>query len=133
MDQVQKLPKEGLHPAGLSSPDDPLQRSEIIEWLLRRQESFIGSSYYYIREDRGRHVICRMSITGSCLYSVEIINPTEHGISGEEISNVVRFTGEGTEIPGHYHIDVHIEHKLRNVLMPGQKIGNMVKKIPDRP
>ena len=133
MDRVQRFPKEGLRPEWLSSQDDPLQRSELIEWLLRRQESFIGSSYYYIREDRGGHVICRMSLTGGCLYSVEIINHTGYGISVEEIGNAAGLPGESPEIPGHCHIDIHIEHKLRNVLMPGQKNGDAIEKIPDRP
>jgi hypothetical protein len=116
MVQAQKFPERGLHPGRTFGPDDPLQYSEIIEWLLDRQESFIGSSYYYIREDKGRFVICRMSITGGCLYSVDIIDHIGHGITGEDITDAVRFTIGEECVPGHYHIDVHIEHKLRTLL-----------------
>jgi hypothetical protein len=105
-----------MYPGRVSGADDPLRYSGIIEWLLSRQESFIGSSYYYIREDRDHYVLCCLSITGGCLYSVDIIDHIGHGITSGDMDDAVRVTSDSPEIPGHYHIDIHIEHKLRTLL-----------------
>ena|SRR5271157_2903386 len=116
MVQAQKVPEHGLPSGTLFGRDDPLQYSEIIEWLLDRPESFIGSSYFYIRSGGDRSVICRMNITGGCLYSIDVINHGEHGITDDDIAEAVRLAPGDTEIPGHCHIDIHIEHKLRTLL-----------------
>ena len=114
--QAQKIPDGGLHPVEATSADDPLRFSGIVEWLLGRQESFIGSSYYYIREDDCQCVLCCLSITGGCLYSVDITDHTAYGISADDIDDAIRKTGGSPGIPGHHHIDIHIERKLRTHL-----------------
>jgi len=96
--------------------NDPLRCSEIIDWLGERQESFVGSSYYYIRKSREQYVICRLKISGGILYSIDVINHDEHGISDDDIADAVRSSEEEPEIPGHYHIDRYIEQKLRTLL-----------------
>ncbi|HTY14545.1 MAG TPA: hypothetical protein VMC42_02455 [Methanoregulaceae archaeon] len=116
MVQAQKIPDPRLHPGRVSGADDPLRYSGIIEWLLDRQESFIGSSYYYIREEQEGCVLCCLSITGGCLYSVDVIDHIGYGITGEDIDDAIRNTSCDPEIPGHFHINIHIEHKLRTLL-----------------
>ncbi len=116
MVQVQKIIDRGVYPGIVSGPDDPLRYSGTIEWLVDRRESFIGSSYYYIREDQDQCVLCCLSITGGCLYSVDVIDHIGYGISNEDIDEAVRMTEEDPVIPGHFHIDIHIENKLRTLL-----------------
>jgi hypothetical protein len=115
MVQAQKIQDRELHTGEVSRADDPLRYSGIIEWLLGRQESFIGSSYYYIREDQDRCVLCCLSITGGYLYSVDVIDHIGHGISNEDIDEAVRMIEGDPVIPGHFHIDIHIENKLRTL------------------
>jgi hypothetical protein len=112
----QKILKNGLPPGTGSGSNDPMQSSEIIDWLVERQESFVGSSYYYIREGREQFVICRLKISGGYLYSIDVIDHEEHGISNDDIADAVRSSDGEPEIPGHYHIDRHIEQKLRTLL-----------------
>ncbi|HVP94511.1 MAG TPA: hypothetical protein VMS89_04985 [Methanoregulaceae archaeon] len=118
MVQLQKVRETGEETSEKGQPirtfasDDPMQYSEIIEWIEGRRESFVGSSYYYIREDRERPVICRMKITGGYLYSIDVIDHDEHGITDDEIAHAIRFSGDEPDIPGHYHIDGHIGRKL---------------------
>jgi len=112
----QKVHKNRKPPAMAFGSNDPLQCSEIIDWVVGRQESFIGSSYYYIWKSREQNVICRLKICGGHLYSIDIINHDGHGISDDDIADAVRLSGEEPEIPGHYHIDRYIEQKLRTLL-----------------
>jgi hypothetical protein len=116
MVQAQKISDWELYPGRVSGADDPLRYSGIIEWLLGRQESFIGSSYYYIRKDQDQCVLCCLSITGGCLYSVDVIDHIGYGISDEDIDDAVRTIEDDPIIPGHFHIDIHIESKLRTLL-----------------
>lgn len=116
MVQAQKIPDWGSHLGGVSRVEDPLRYSGIIEWLLGRQESFIGSSYYYIREEQDEYVLCCLSVTGGYLYSLDVIDHAGLGISGNDIDDAVRMAECDSVIPGHFHIDVLIENKLRTLL-----------------
>jgi len=112
----QKTRANCLPPEMSFGSGDPLQSSEIIAWLGERQESYVGSSYYYIRSNQEQYAICQVKISGSNLYSIDVINHEEHGISDDDIADAVRSFVEEPEIPGHYHIDKYIEQKLRTLL-----------------
>jgi hypothetical protein len=99
-----------------SEHQDPMRYSEILEWLSDSRESYIGSSYYYIRSGSDDPVICRLNITGGSLYSMEVINHSRYGITDEDLDEAVLYQEEEPEIPGHYQISIHIEKKLRAIL-----------------
>ena len=99
-----------------SGPQDPMRYLEVLEWLSDRRESYIGSSYYYIRSGRDIPTICRLNISGGSLYSMEVIDHSQYGITNEDIDEAILYRDEETEIPGHYQISIHIEKKLRTIL-----------------
>ncbi len=99
-----------------SGPQDPMRYSEVLEWLSDRRESYIGSSYYYIRTGGDNPTICRLTISGGSLYAMEEIDHSQYGITDEDIDQAVLYRDEETEIPGHYPISIHIEKKLRTIL-----------------
>jgi hypothetical protein len=99
-----------------SEHQDPMRYSEILEWLSDSRESYIGSSYYYIRSCSDNPTICRLNITGGSLYSQEVLDHNKYGISDEDLDEAILFREEEPEIPGHYPISIHIEKKLRTIL-----------------
>jgi len=99
-----------------SGPQDPMRYSEVLEWLSDRREAYIGSAYYYIRSAGDNPMICRLNISGGCLYSMEVIDNDNYGITDEDIDEAVLSQEEEPEIPGYYQINIHIEKKLRAIL-----------------
>lgn len=116
MAQTYKLSGNMAYGWESSRPDDPMRYSEVLKWLSSRQEAFIGSSYYYIRETGGTPVICRLNTYGGTLYSMEVIDHYEYGITDEDIEEVILFQTEEPEIPGHYPLNIHIEKKIRTIM-----------------
>jgi hypothetical protein len=99
-----------------SEHQDPMSYSEILEWLSDSRESYIGSSYYYIRSGSDTPTICRLNITGGSLYSMEVIDHIQYGITNGDIDEAILFQEKEPEIPGHCPISIHIEKKLRAIL-----------------
>jgi hypothetical protein len=116
MAQVNKLPGSGNFGSNLAGPWDPMRYSEIMDWIGDRQETFIGSSYYYIQADDRRSSLFRLTTSGGSLYSIEIVDYAQFGISDDELDEAVRESGGDPEIPNHYPINGHIERKLRTLL-----------------
>ena len=103
----------GINPVG---PYDPMRYSEVLQWIGDRQEAFIGSSYYYILADDRVSSLYRLTASGGTLYSVQTVDYPSYGISEEDLEDAVRESEEEPELLHHYHINAHIEKKLRSLL-----------------
>jgi hypothetical protein len=114
--QVQKITGNDNFGSPISGPFDPLRYSEIMDWIGDRRDALIGSSYYYIEADEKGSSLRRLTCSGGCLYSIEAVEYSRYGISGDEMDDAVRESCEEPEIPNHYCINVHIEKKLRTLL-----------------
>ncbi len=113
---VYRLPGKIAYKPGWPGPEDPMLYSEVLEWLSDRREAYIGSSYYYLRSKEGNTTICRLNVTGGCLYSIEEIDHCQYGIAEEDIDEAMLYQTEDAEIPDHYSISTHIEKKLRTLM-----------------
>ena len=89
---------------------------EIMEQLQEYHRSLIGTSYYYIRVENDRMVLCRIVPGAGKLFFHEIVDHEEHGISEDDLEEAVSM-GEGVfSTPGYYPVSGHIETKLRVIL-----------------
>jgi hypothetical protein len=116
MADVYQLPEKMTYYRESSRPDDPMRHSQVLDWLADKREAFIGSSYYYIRSTGGNPTICRLIVVGGNLYSMEVIDHSQYGISDEEIDEAVIPQTEEPEIPDHFSISINIEKKLRTLM-----------------
>jgi len=116
MAEIYKSPGNMPYERNRSGPQDPMSYSEVLEWLSDHREAYIGPAYYYIRSAGDNPKICRLNISGGCLYSMEVIDHSKYGIADEDIDEAVLSQEEEPEIPGYYQINIHIEKKLRTIL-----------------
>lgn len=94
--------------------DEPESDLDMLFFQLQEyRKSLIGSSFYFIRADQPSPALCRLIYGGGRLYSTEILDHEQHGISDEDIEEAIKHDRESMNIPGHHHISPHIEKKLR--------------------
>ena len=87
------------------------QYDEIMEHIQNYPRSCIGISYYYIRAERNEASLCRIVPGGGRIFFHEVVDHEKHGISGDEIDQVV--TRQAPVVPGYYPISPSIENKLK--------------------
>jgi len=109
MSGTQALPRYIMPDA--SAPD----YEAILEQLQEYQHSFVGSSYFYIREDDPTPMLCRIVYGGGKIYFHEVVDHEKHSISDDDIANAIRFDTGALTLPGHHIISPHIEMKLRTL------------------
>jgi hypothetical protein len=99
------------------SPDASMpDYDEILEQLQDYQRSQIGSSYYYIRAENDRMILCRILPGGGKIFFHEIVDHEKHGISDDDLETAVRLETGLLSKTGYHQISPHIEAKLRVVL-----------------
>ena len=99
------------------SPDASIpDYDEILEQLQDYQRSQIGSSYYYIRAENDRMILCRILPGGGKIFFHEIVDHEKHGISDDDLEMAVRLDTGLLSRAGYHQISPHIEAKLRVVM-----------------
>jgi hypothetical protein len=94
----------------------PVEIDILFKNLYEYRKSLIGSSHYFIKEERGCISLCRMIYTGGKLYFSEIINHRGYGISDTDLEEAVRLNCHNLCLDDHFHISPLIEKKLRALL-----------------
>jgi|WetSurMetagenome_2_1015567.scaffolds.fasta_scaffold206484_2 hypothetical protein len=116
MVQAYKSPANENFGQIFTGPADPMRYSEILDWVSEHPEAFIGSSYYYIQADDRTSSLQKLTVTGSSLYSIGVVDHEQLSISDSDLDEAVQSAEEEPQIPHHYHISVLIERKLRAIL-----------------
>jgi hypothetical protein len=86
---------------------------EIMEQLQDYHRSFIGSSYYYIREQNETINLCRIVPGAGKIFFHEIVDHGKHGISDDDLEEAVNIDPGTFSIEGYHPVSEHIESKLR--------------------
>ena len=87
------------------------QYDEIMEHIQNYPRSCIGISYYYVRAERNEASLCRIVPGGGKIFFHEVVDHTKHGISDDEIDQVV--SRQESSVPGYFPISPSIENKLK--------------------
>jgi hypothetical protein len=99
------------------SPDASIpDYDEILEQLQDYQRSLIGSSYYYIRVENNRMILCRILPGGGKIFFHEIVDHEKYGISDDDLETAIRLDTGLLSKAGYHQISPPIEAKLRGVL-----------------
>jgi hypothetical protein len=92
-----------------TDPQYDLIKSQLLNTAARP----LGSSYYFIRADRGENgCICRIKVANGAALFYEIIDHHKEGISDTEISEAVTRSSNATPLPGYYYLTPAIEEKI---------------------
>jgi hypothetical protein len=91
----------------------------ILEELHNHGKSQVGTSYFYIKKIDDHCSLCRILYGGGKIYFHEVLDHQKHGISDDDIDEVIVQGSQLTALPDHYFISSHIEMKLHTLI--GQK------------
>lgn len=91
----------------------------ILEELHNHGKSQVGTSYFYIKKIDDRCSLCRILYGGGKIYFHEVLDHQKHGISDDDIDEVIVQGSQLTALPDHYFISSHIEMILHTLI--GQK------------
>ena len=107
---IEPLPRYIMPDASVPAYD------EILEQLRDYHRSFIGSSYYYIRDEGEKCSLCRILPGGGKIFFHEVVDHEKYGISEDEIEQAVHYDTGQFSVEGYHPISPHIESKLRVII-----------------
>jgi len=88
----------------------------ILDELHNQGRSQVGSSYFYIKKGNDSCSLCRLLYGGGKIFFHEVIDHDKHGISDDDIDQVIIQGTALAALPDHYFISPHIEMKLHTLI-----------------
>jgi hypothetical protein len=86
---------------------------QIIAHLSEYGTAQIGHSYFFIRSQGNYAALFRTNLGYGRIYSSEVVDHHQYGISDDDIDHALRIAPPPSEIRGYYPVSRHIEKKLR--------------------